>query len=68
VEKLIVSHKSCSLAFDEVKEESQSHYGLALEPKLNLLVKSKDRNSVSPTHIIKHEDIVSIVGRITVSF
>lgn len=70
MEKLTVSRKSSSLAFDEVKEESHDPLdcGVNLEPTLNLLVKSTFRNSILATHATENEVVVPVGGRITVSF
>jgi len=61
-----VSSKNCSLAVEEVKEQSQEKsYETDFEPKLKVLV---NKRLINNSGSVKDAETVSIGGRITISF
>ena len=61
-----VSSKNCSLAIEEVKEQSQEKtYENDFEPKLKILV---NKRLINNSGSVEDAETVSIGGRITISF
>jgi len=61
-----VSSKNCSLAIEEVKEQSQGKdYRIDFEPQLKVLVNKRIQQNFS---VFEDAQMVPIKGRITVSF
>ena len=63
----IVSPKNSSLAFDEtMKDFDDSHYSGGFEPELKVIVNAHFLKS-SFSHMAS-DDVIQVMGRITVSF